>query len=137
MPSGLSPQLIDLLVDNPPPATNFRSLTLFHHASHRAAEANPHSAYGIRQDHYIYAVTGGTSEGGSVEEKEEAEQWANQLYDKIERAGLSMSKGYYSFSRPEHADAVAYYGQDSVRRLRELKHKYNPGNALPYALPIL
>lgn len=135
--SGLTPELIDLLVDNPPPATNFGSLTLFHHASHRAVESNPNSAYGIRQDHYIFAVTGGVSTTASVEDRKEAEKWTNELYNKIQKAGLSMSKGYYSFSRPEHADAVAYYGEDSVKRLRKLKQKYNPRNSLPYALPVL
>lgn len=135
--SGLTPELIDLLINNPPPATNFRSLTLFHHASHRAAEPDPNSAYGVRQHHYIYAVTGGVSLTPTLEDKEEAERWTNELYDEIQRAGLSMSTGYYSFSRPEHADAVAYYGEESVERLRKLKHKYNPGNALPHALPVL
>ena len=52
-------------------------------------------------------------------------------------ARLGLEKAYWSLSHPEHCDAVRYFGLETIHRLRELKKKYNPGNAFPAALPVL
>lgn len=122
---------------NPPPEDDFRSITLFHHAHHRAAQPDPNSVFNIRHNHYVYGLTGSSSPESTAEERERTVKWADNLFRTLKDAGSSMKEGYPSFSRSEHIDAVAYFGVEKVERLRALKQKYNPGNAFPKAYPAL
>lgn len=135
--SDLTPELIDVLINNPPPENDFRSIVLFHHAHHRAAEPNPNAVFNIRRNHYIYGLTGSSPRGSAPEEREQAAMWAENVFRSLKAAGLSMKEGYCSFSRPEHIDAEAFFGKKSVERLRALKRKYNPDSAFPKAYPVL
>ncbi|KAM7200318.1 hypothetical protein V8F20_005295 [Naviculisporaceae sp. PSN 640] len=135
--SSLTPELIDVLVGNPPPENDFRSIVLFHHAHHRAAKPDPGAVYNIRQDHYLYGLTGSCPQDSTSEEREKAAMWADNIFRSLQAAGLSMKEGYCSFSRPEHIDAVAFFGAENVERLRALKNRYNPDTAFPKAYPVL
>ncbi|KAK3324846.1 FAD binding domain protein [Apodospora peruviana] len=135
--SRLTPELIQVLLDNPPPEKYAGSAILFHHSHHQATRPNLLAAFAIREDHYLWGVNGAALVTSTPEEQEESRRWPNKIYEGIVGSGSTSDKGYWSFSRPEHADAVKYFGEEAVDRLRVLKEKYNPGNALPQAYPVL
>ncbi|KAM7189140.1 putative oxidoreductase [Rhypophila sp. PSN 637] len=135
--SELSSDLLDVLINNPPPANTFRTTIVFHHAHHRATQDDKGAVFHIRQPHYIFGLTSASAADSSPEERAAGIRWANVVFSGLTNAGSGMKEGYWSFSRPEHADVVSYFGEDKTKRLRTLKEKYNPHNALPKAYPVL
>ncbi|KAK3938479.1 FAD binding domain protein [Diplogelasinospora grovesii] len=132
----LTPELIKLVMDRPPPPGG-TSAILFHYARGRTLQPNLAAAWANRDEHYIWTPCGFAELDANVEQKDAAKRWSEELYQAAVDAGLGLEKGYWSLSRPEHCDAVRFFGEDTVARLRKLKKKYNPQNALPAALPVL
>ncbi|KAK4215029.1 hypothetical protein QBC37DRAFT_460016 [Rhypophila decipiens] len=116
--SELSSDLLDVLINNPPPA---KMGAVFH----------------IRQPHYIVGLTSAAAADSSLEEREAGIRWADVVFSGLTNAGFGIKEGYWSFSRPEHAGVVSYFGEHKTKRLRALKEKYNPHNALQKAYPVL
>ncbi|KAM7214912.1 FAD binding domain protein [Rhypophila decipiens] len=135
--SELSSDLLDVMINNPPPANSFRTTIVFHHAHHRATRDDKGAVFHIRQPHYIFGLTSAAAADSSLEEREAGIRWAEVVFSGLTNVGFGMKEGYWSFSRPEHADVVSYFGRDKTKRLRALKEKYNPHNALPKAYPVL
>ena len=130
----LSPELIDIMMRHPPVGG---SSILIHHAHGRALHPAGQTAFSNREEHYIWAPRGYAGPGSTVEEQERTAEWSNRIYEEAVDAGLADSRGYWSFSRPEHCDVVRLYGEETAGRLRELKAKYNPAGAFPQAYPVL
>jgi len=110
---------------------------LIHHAHGRASKYNPAAAWAHREDHYICTPCGYSKTDSTPDELAVSSTWSNELVQTLRETGLGKEKGYWSLSRPEHCNAVKFFGEETVRRLRDLKGKYNPQNMLPGALPVL
>lgn len=91
----------------------------------------------MRRPHLILAIRGFAPLDADAAERERAFGWAEDINREIKDKGLALEQRYWSFTPPEYCDAVAFYGEENVARLRVLKERYNPGNAFPQAYPVL
>jgi hypothetical protein len=126
--------MVDLMLSHPPPN---RCSILMHHTHGVGIKPNADAAWANREEHYIWAPRGYSGPDASVEDREATAKWSDDMYAAGVALGLKMDKGYWSYMRPEHCDAVVFYGEQSVKRLRRLKEKYNMSGAFPQAYPVL
>jgi len=110
---------------------------MFHHAHGRAVKYDPGAAWAHRENHYICTPCGFANADATAEELVASKVWSDELFKTIDESGLGKEKGYWSLSRPAHCNAVRFFGEQTVRKLRDLKMKYNPENVLPGAVPVL
>ncbi|SPO06996.1 related to FAD/FMN-containing dehydrogenases [Cephalotrichum gorgonifer] len=139
--ADFSPELADILLRYPPSGA---CGVLFHSGHGRANVPNPDASFALRKKHLVLGIRGMIKLSPDAESKSESEaldarkavfEWAATINREIRERGLALDQGYWSFTSSEFCDSLAFFGEETVRRLTRLKEKYNPGNAFPQAFP--
>ncbi|KAI0006552.1 hypothetical protein F4779DRAFT_629751 [Xylariaceae sp. FL0662B] len=131
--AGFSEDAIDILMRNP---VTENSGILFHHA-HGRAILPKNAAYAARERHFVWGINGAANLNHTDEEKKTAFEWSDTINNEVRARGLALDQGYWSFTPSKYMDTLKWYGKENMERLKELKDKYNPGNAFPQAYPSL
>lgn len=91
----------------------------------------------MRRHHLIVCIQGTVYLDADPAAKAEAFEWAAKLHLELREKGLALDQGYWSMTAPEFCDSLTFFGEAGVRRLKDLKVRYNPGDAFPQAYPVL
>ena len=64
-------------------------------------------------------------------------EWVSRIALAFKNSEESLEDGYMSLTPPEDCDALAFFGAETVERLKVVKRRYNPSNAFHGAYPVL
>lgn len=96
-----------------------------HHCHGRGAVPDPALAFGNRERHLLLGIMTQCS-WDDEETKRRAGAWSVEVRDEIMKAGLNTPWKYINFSPREKGDGKMYLGEDGVRRMKEIKKRFDP-----------
>jgi FAD binding domain/Berberine and berberine like len=131
---ALGNDAISTLVDAFESRTSRFSSVVLHHFHGAGSRVTPDAtAFGTRDEHFT-ALIYSTWEQADDAQSERHRAWGKDLYSRL--APLALPVGYANLSADNTVEQVeAAYG-GNARRLREVKHQYDPSNTFSSAIPL-
>ncbi len=134
---SVTPELGRILEKHPPPGDNCS--VIVHHAHGAALKANPDASFAVRSPHLVlgFGAALAPSDLPTDPELQAVSKRADALAEAISEAGLSIERGYMSFTPPNECDTLQFFGQETTSELRPVKEKYDGGNLFRWGYPKL
>lgn len=132
--SSLSSELGAVLARHPLP-TEHSSIVL-HNCHGRGARREQTAAFGNRNAHILAGITVQNVDTDKQLEPH-ARNWPSDVYSDLAKAGLLTGWKYVNFNQPEEGDGKMYLGTEGVKRMRQIKEKWDPNGLFKRCTPDL
>ncbi|KAI0003516.1 hypothetical protein F4779DRAFT_96167 [Xylariaceae sp. FL0662B] len=120
---GFSAELGAIIIRHPLPTT--ASAIALHNCHGAGTRPDPSAAFADRTRHLCVGITGMCPYYDKAE-REAIEEWSQEVLSEIQDTGLALERNYINFTPPQRGDGVLYFGEDGVRRMREIKQRLDP-----------
>ncbi|KAK6224165.1 hypothetical protein LQW54_000314 [Pestalotiopsis sp. IQ-011] len=131
---SLSSELGAVLARHPLP-TEHSSIVL-HNCHGRGARREQNAAFGNRNAHILAGITVQNVDTDK-ELEPHAKNWPSDVYSDLAEAGLLTGWKYVNFNQPEEGDGKMYLGAEGVKRMRQIKEKWDPNGLFKRCTPDL
>ncbi|KAI1080329.1 hypothetical protein F5B20DRAFT_540243 [Whalleya microplaca] len=121
---GFSPEIGAILARHPLPTS--ASAIALHNCHGAGAKPDASAAFAHRTRHLCIGITGMCPYYDETERKA-IEIWSQAVLNDIQEAGLALDAKYVNFTPPQKDDGILYFGEDGVRRMKEIKQRLDPG----------